>query len=73
MKHRFGSVLLRRAVLIGERRAEHRARQMCDQIGLQWPDIRIIRDKGSVRLFGRGLLRRRWLDAGLRWLGRLIQ
>lgn len=73
MKHRFGSAMLRRALQIGERRAERRAQQMCDQIEIQWPDIRIVRDRDLIRLFGRGLLRRRLLDAGLRWLGRLAR
>lgn len=70
---RFGTVLLRRAAQIGERRAERLAERMCFEIGDMLPDIVITRDRGRIRLAGRGLLRRWLLDAGLRWLGRLLK
>ncbi len=69
----FGTVLLRRARLIGERRVELIAERLCDQVKIQWPDFKVVRERGRVRLSGRGLLRRRLLDAGLRWLGRLLK
>lgn len=73
MTGRFGEVLLRRAAQIGGRRADSVARRLCNEIGVIWPDIRITRERGRVRLTGRGL-RRRWLfDAALRWLGRLLR
>lgn len=73
MTGRFGTVLLRRATRIGERRVELIAERLCDQVKIQWPDFGIVRQRGNVRLSGRGLLRRRLLDAGLRWLGRLLK
>lgn len=70
---RFGTVLLRRALQIGERRAERVAHRLCDEIVVILPDIRIIRERGRVILTGRGL-RRRWLtDAVFRWLGRVLR
>lgn len=73
MSARFGSVLLRRAIRIGERRAERLAERACFEIGEQLPDIVIVRDSGRIRLSGRGLRRRWWLNAALRWLGRLLR
>ncbi|MFN3819183.1 hypothetical protein [Blastomonas sp.] len=71
--HPFGRVLLRRAERIGERRAETIAQRLCDEIGVILPDIKILRERGRVRLTGRAL-RRRWItDAALRWLGRLLR
>lgn len=69
----FGTVLMRRARMIGERRAESLAERMCTDIGTALPDIVIRREHGRIRLFGRRL-RYRWLtDAALRWLGRLLR
>lgn len=70
---RFGSVLLRQATRIGERRAERLAERLCDEIGVMLPDVRILAESGRVRLWGHGLLRR-WIgNAALRWLGRLLR
>jgi hypothetical protein len=70
---RFGSVLLRRAAQIGQRRVETLAEKACIEIGIILPDIGIARDRGRIRLTGRGLRRRWWLNAALRWLGRLLR
>lgn len=70
---RFGSVLRRRATRIGERRVETLAEKACIEIGIILPDIVIVRDSGRIRLTGRGLRRRWWLNAALRWLGRLLR
>lgn len=70
---RFGTVLLRRATRIGERRVEQLAGRLCDQIKVQWPDFGVVRERGRIRFFGRRL-RYRWLtDSALRWLGRLLK
>lgn len=69
----FGSVLLRRAARIGERRADLVAQRYCDGIKMILPDIRVWCEGRRIRLTGRGL-RRRWItDAALRWLGRLLR
>lgn len=73
MSARFGTVLMRRAARIGERRAETLAELACTEIGEQLPDILIERDSGRISLSGRGLRRRWWLNAALRWLGRLLR
>jgi hypothetical protein len=70
---RFGAVLLRRAERIGARRADAVARRLGDEIASYLPDIRIEHHRGGLRLSGRGLLRRWLLDAGLRWLGRMLR
>ena len=70
---RFGAVLLRRAERIGARRADALARRLGDEIASCLPDIRIEHHRGGLRLSGHGLLRRWLLDAGLRWLGRMLR
>lgn len=66
-------MLLRRAAQIAERHADSAAQRLCDEIGILLPDIRIMRERGRLRLMGRSL-RRRWVtDAALRWLGRLLR
>jgi hypothetical protein len=70
---RFGTVLLRRAGKMGEQRADRIAQRLCDEIGVLLPDIVIMRERGRIRLSGRGLLRRWITDSALRWLGRLLR
>lgn len=73
VKRTFGTVLIRRAARIGERRVETLAERACVEIGTILPDIVIARDRGRIRLSGRGL-RRRWIvHPALRWLGRLLR
>lgn len=70
---RFGRVLLRQAMRIGERRADSVAQRYCDGVKVILPDIRVWREGRRIRLMGRGL-RRRWLtDALFRWLGRVLR
>lgn len=69
----FGAVLLRRAGRIGERRVETLAERACFEVSVILPDILILRDHGRIRLSGRGLRRRWFLNSALRWLGRLLR
>lgn len=73
MSARFGAVLLRRATRIGERRVEALVDRACTEIHTILPDIVIARERGRIRLSGRGLRRRWWLNAASRWLGRLLR
>lgn len=69
----FGSVLLRRAAQLGERRADRAAQRLAERIGTAFPGVSVDVTRGRVRLKGRRL-RRRWItDAALRWLGRLLR
>lgn len=70
---RFGSVLLRRARRIGDRRAVQAARRLGDAISAELGGVTVQVERTGVRLTGRGLFRRWITDARLRWLGRLLR
>lgn len=69
----FGTVLLRRARAIGERRAGLAAERLAERITATIKGVTAERVGKDVRLRGRGLARRWITDAALRWLGRLLR
>lgn len=72
-RQEFGSVLLRHAGRIGQRRVALIAERLAERIAATLPGVSAEVEPGLVRLTARGL-RRRWrTDAGLRWLGRVLR
>lgn len=69
----FGSVLLRQAGQIGQRRVIAITDRLAERIAATLPGLSAEAEPGQVRLTGRGL-RRRWLtEPALRWLGRALR